>query len=538
MTKLQTINLLILILIGMSSQAIAATIEWDGGANTTNWNDAANWDGNDVPDSNDKVVFKNGLTLVFSNVSPATMPKEIKIEGGANITFPFNLDLEKIEVKGAVSSTAVFNGTVSLSKELKLKSLSVVTFNAAADIKKIKSEKGGGTLNFNANASVETLELKDNQSTTINTAATASLTIAKDVKVKGSLLLNGGTVVFDKKLEVEPNASFTSSANLRVHEDVEIKGSLLSSGAITFDKKLKIEPNGSFTSSANLTVSEDVEIKGSLVNSGTIAFDKKLKIEPSGSFTNSATVTVDEDAEIKGSLINSGIMTFEEDLDVKSSGTLTNSGTIIVNGTYDCEGSCDALSVLPVELTYFTAQLDDATVMLEWQTATELNNEGFEIQRGQIDEQSGELKWQYLTYVSGYGNSSELQDYSYIDEHPAVGVNYYRLKQNDYDDQFEYSKIVSVRLQGEAISNTEDQAPLYYPNPVRGALTLEYISFVTTDALLDIYDLNGKKVSARNLALESGLNRFSIDVSNLAKGSYVAVLWINKQKQTQLLVVE
>lgn len=462
MTKLQTINLLILILIGMSSQAIAATIEWDGGANTTNWNDAANWDGDDVPDSNDKVVFKNGLTLVFSNVSPATMPKEIKIEGGANITFPFNLDLEKIEVKGAVSSTAVFNGTVSLSKELKLKSLSVVTFNAAADIKKIKSEKGGGTLNFNANASVENLELKDNQSTTINTAATASLTIAKDVKVKGSLS-----------------------------------------------------------------------------NSGNIVFEKKIKIEEGGSFINSGTVTVDEDAEIKGSLINSGIMTFEEDLDVKSSGSITNSGIITVNGTYSCPNeNCDALSVLPVELTYFAAQLEEAVVMLDWQTATELNNEGFEIQRGQIDEQSGELKWQYLTYVSGYGNSSELQDYSYIDEHPAVGVNYYRLKQNDYDGQFEYSKIVSVRLQGEAISDTEDQAPLYYPNPVRGALTLEYISFVTTDALLDIYDLNGKKVSARNLALESGLNRFSIDVSNLAKGSYVAVLWINKQKQTQLLVVE
>ena len=121
--------------------------------------------------------------------------------------------------------------------------------------------------------------------------------------------------------------------------------------------------------------------------------------------------------------------------------------------------------VVPVELTSFTATGDGNEVQLNWTTKTELNNSGFEIQRS-VDGN----EWKKIIFISGYGTTSEAQNYSYIDRDLEIGNYQYRLKQIDYDGSFDYSDIVSVLVSGELNYTLEQN----YPNPFNPATTIKF----------------------------------------------------------------
>ncbi len=90
-------------------------------------------------------------------------------------------------------------------------------------------------------------------------------------------------------------------------------------------------------------------------------------------------------------------------------------------------------NLLPVELASFTATVNDNEVRLSWQTATETNNGGFEIERLQDS-------WQNVGFVEGHGTTTNEQNYSFIDKNLSPGKYQYRLKQIDYDVSFKYSR--------------------------------------------------------------------------------------------------
>ncbi|MDP3582797.1 MAG: hypothetical protein Q8S39_12760, partial [Ignavibacteria bacterium] len=101
-------------------------------------------------------------------------------------------------------------------------------------------------------------------------------------------------------------------------------------------------------------------------------------------------------------------------------------------------------SALPVELTSFAGAYNGADVTLTWQTATEVNNYGFEIQRTVIP--SGVEGWQKIGFVQGHGNSNSPKSYSFTDKNALSGKVQYRLKQIDFDGKYEYSSIVEVNV--------------------------------------------------------------------------------------------
>jgi hypothetical protein len=109
---------------------------------------------------------------------------------------------------------------------------------------------------------------------------------------------------------------------------------------------------------------------------------------------------------------------------------------------------------LPVELVEFTAQVVDGNVELKWTTATEIDNSHFEIERAGTDR-----IFSYIGEVEGNGNAIELIDYDFTDYTPFSGISFYRLKQVDFDGDFEYSAVVSVKVEtGLTMS--------FYPNPI------------------------------------------------------------------------
>lgn len=159
-------------------------------------------------------------------------------------------------------------------------------------------------------------------------------------------------------------------------------------------------------------------------------------------------------------------------------------------------------TALPVELTSFNAHSTGKTIALNWATATEENNEGFEIQKS-----TDGAAWSVVGFVAGNGNATRSNRYAYIDEAPVTGTNYYRLKQMDYDGAFAYSGIESMEWSGEAADGLR-----IYPNPVRDELVVE-----SAAGNVVVYDGLGKVV--RKVSI--GLSRTSVDVSDLLKGIYL-----------------
>ena len=167
--------------------------------------------------------------------------------------------------------------------------------------------------------------------------------------------------------------------------------------------------------------------------------------------------------------------------------------------------SGDANNPLPVELLNFDAKYNGTDVDVFWATATEINNDFFIVERSQ-DLQS----WTEVTRVNGAGTTTETIQYSTVDEQPFTGVNYYRLKQVDYDGQFEYSNVATV-----IVPESEDASVLVYPNP---ATTEIYVSGDAEEInTVALYNAVGQRIDA-NITLTG--DRARIDLNGLASGVY------------------
>ena len=140
-------------------------------------------------------------------------------------------------------------------------------------------------------------------------------------------------------------------------------------------------------------------------------------------------------------------------------------------------------SVLPVELTFFNAQNKGEYNFLSWQTASESNNEGFNVEHS-LDG----LKWQDLDFVEGNGTSFVLNNYEYIHERPTMGINYYRLKQTDFDGAFEYSKVIAIEF------GSSDRSIQVFPNPSNRNINIQIDNPLSQIMKIVINDNLGRKI--------------------------------------------
>ena len=147
--------------------------------------------------------------------------------------------------------------------------------------------------------------------------------------------------------------------------------------------------------------------------------------------------------------------------------------------------------VVPVELISFSAKLNGDGIILKWQTASETNNLGFEIERWQDSKIETLKDWETIGFVPGYGTSTEPRTYSFIDNNIVPGLIKYRLKQIDLDGSFEYSNLVEV----EGFSLAEFILFQNYPNPFNPVTVISYQLPVNGYATLNVYDLLGNEVT-------------------------------------------
>jgi subtilisin family serine protease len=174
-----------------------------------------------------------------------------------------------------------------------------------------------------------------------------------------------------------------------------------------------------------------------------------------------------------------------------------------------------AVAMIPVELSSFTASANENSVTLQWSTATETNNQGFEIQRLVVGGQVSE--WEKIGFVAGFGTTTETKSYSFNDEDVNTGSYSYRLKQIDYDGTFKYSDAIEV----EVSVPLEFSLSQNYPNPFNPATSMQYAIGSRQFVSLKVYDVLGNEVAALvNEEKEPGVYDVSFDGSNLSSGLY------------------
>jgi hypothetical protein len=176
------------------------------------------------------------------------------------------------------------------------------------------------------------------------------------------------------------------------------------------------------------------------------------------------------------------------------------------------------VGVLPVNLISFTAQKENKEVILNWKTASENNNKGFDVQRSKDG-----ISWVSLGFVNGAINSSMEKEYAFNDKFPLSGKNYYRLAQQDLDGNKTYSSIV----------NLEFSSSGYYTlgnNPGNGVYKLNILSSQLFE--ITVLDLTGKKL----LSTTAGAGIHQVDIRNYATGTYLLRLTKGNETFTEKLI--
>ena len=235
---------------------------------------------------------------------------------------------------------------------------------------------------------------------------------------------------------------------------------------------------------------------------------------------------------------NSSITTLSDATSNHNDGTLTN---FTLTGSTSNLVSSDA--PFPVELNTFTASVNENSVTLKWETETEVNNYGFEIQRKDPPLNplpGGEQKgWVDVGFVKGNGNSNSPKEYSFTDEDITSGTYNYRLKQIDNDGTFEYSDVVEVSFNTPLKFALEQNFPNPFNPKTKIRFTISdagtsFMKFVT----LKVYNELGEEVATLvNEIKQPGDYEAEFDASNLSSGIYYYQIKAGKYTNTKKMLL-
>jgi hypothetical protein len=202
---------------------------------------------------------------------------------------------------------------------------------------------------------------------------------------------------------------------------------------------------------------------------------------------------------------------------------LTGSATLIatapVNTTFRGVTMTPGTGVLPVNLTSFNANEKNGTIRLNWATASETNNSHFEILRSSTSD-----NFVKIDQVSGKGNTNVSSNYAFVDEKPLPGVNYYQLKQVDFNGGFEVFGPVNATI---AVDKTN-----FDIIKTTTGIALQVYSDKAQSGKIELADVNGKINDQQTINLEKGFNKVVLN-ANASRGLVIVTLKTSDSKITK-----
>ncbi len=210
---------------------------------------------------------------------------------------------------------------------------------------------------------------------------------------------------------------------------------------------------------------------------------------------------------------------------MRMDGTSLSIWTAVINDTSD---------IIPVELVNFNFSIDDGKIKLTWETSSETNNMGFEIQRMLIGHLSSVSHWESIGFVNGSGTTTQKQFYSFTDIPKQQGVYLYRIKQIDFDGKFNYSNELEINFEF-LIDFTLLQN---YPNPFNPTTTISYQLPRTSNVLIKVFDALGNEIKTLvNEIKPYGTHEVTFDASMLPSGLYLYRMFADNRTFTKKMML-
>jgi hypothetical protein len=191
-------------------------------------------------------------------------------------------------------------------------------------------------------------------------------------------------------------------------------------------------------------------------------------------------------------------------------------------------------TIIPVELTNFSYTIQNGSVLLRWETVTELNNQGFIVERRDVNSKNSLSNWREIGFIEGSGTTTERRMYKFLDRSELDGTFRYRLKQIDYDGTFEYSNEIEVNI------NLVETFALHqnYPNPFNPTTTISYQLANASFVSLKVYDALGNEVATLvNENMPIGVHEINFNAIDISSGIYLYKLITDSYSATKKMIV-
>ena len=525
---------LLLSLMVFSYAAQAQNATWIGGGDGTTWSDGANWNIGSPPGVTDNATISSNVTITFTGPTSVGLldirpNRTVILDMGAN-TLTVAADKSNL-VRIDAATLEVASGT-----------LDVIAPVASRDAFQFRGT--GGTFNVAAGATVNVTGLE----------GFTSKSDAMDATINNSGVINIVSVSNEDAIELHISDPLTlvnnecavinlGTSNIKTTGSTTTPTSITNNGLITHTGTgagIRLRNNDGSTATNNGFYDYASSADFATGNSGNGRTDNGVELNPAVSIDAGTNCVIDLTSTAAAGMVAYdwafGGTTFAANdggglLDLTDAGFPNEAGphTITVAGcpeysiSIEVTNTC-ALSVLPVELVSFTGRERGAVNILEWETASELNNDFFEIQRS-INGRDFET----IESVKGNGTVNTVSTYRFIDEKPAT-VCYYRLQQVDFDGKSELSDIVTVKR-----DLPKDGVKLF-PSPVKDVLSINYQATDNKELTMSIIDMTGRVLITKLVDAVKGNNEFNLDLANLPTGTYMTKLNSSTDHISQIII--
>ncbi len=475
---------------------ISPSFTW-AGTTSSDWNVSTNWSSNTIPTSYNDVVIPTGVPNYPILDANNAICKNFTVDPDANFTMADNSILT---VRGNFNSNGnfLYTGTTAQLVQTKFASFNNLTINNSNGVKLQTNASISGTLtiqsgkldlnNFNVDLGTTGVIVENRTNNFYVTDNTSGLNETN----------KGGYLRFTNRAT---NGTLTQIAGSGIH--------LANAGTITIDrhhfKGAGMSPGGSVKKIYYITgtpTNATMRIEYAVGERSSIQSNSNVKL-----FKYNGTIW-----QSQGGTWTAGTPHYVE---------LTN---INAFSPWTAGNTSDPL---PITLLSFTAQRQNETqVKLTWVTTTEINNQGFDIERS-VDA----INFEKIGFVDGLGNSNVGKTYTFTNQNQEA--YYYRLKQKDFNGAFGYSEIKFVE------GNGSDEI-IIYPNPTNGQVSLKLSRKINpnTTGKVRILDISGKEINHFGGKMNQAENFLKLNILNLQNGVYVIDFSTNVGRWQQKLVKE
>jgi hypothetical protein len=502
-----------------ASNSVIVTVTNPGqwlGTYSANWNDVQNWCSS-VPTSTTDVVIPSGTTY-SPQINTTAFAKNLTIQSGASLSFNPGGELR---LNGVLSNSGIYTqntGTLQLSgsSSQTLPAITVydLTLNNSAGVTLNGNLIVNGTLTLTSGK----ITTGSNEVQVTNNAAGAITSYSTNSYVTGKLrrsVATTGTYDFPvgssanyQLATVKLNSANAANTILASFTSGTPTPPIPTSCFINLTQIFGILNSGYWTITPGTTytaVNYDITLKESgysnfIGNPTQLGVLKRSLSTDPWAGTNLANVNGNHNNATQS--IVAGVAT------AKRSGITSFSDFGIGFGG----------ATLPIKLSSFTAEktTDNLNALLKWTTASEENNDHFDIEVANETKSDGNLNFKKIGEVKGSGTSFVSTNYDYTDtESGKSGIRYYRLKQVDFNGEFTYTDIKPLEFNTVGVSLSS-----LYPNPVNSILNFIIQSQEDVEMQVSINNVAGQEIFREYLQLGTGTNNFNFDVRDLLNGVY------------------